>query len=435
MIPKIKTELCKVLHELSTIENIVDTKKVYDSIYDYDNAKHYRMAIERVKNAPRQIEMKQTEIAELQKTAATADVQQAKIIDERIKYREENIEKLQDIANKTVETDSKYFTYATDKQEDADEYLRRMMNIFGKPDPILKSNNLIPSIIKFTQTTITTCKYKNFKLKSTTEYFDILQLTLLENNGTNLTGGYSIQNLITHHERVEDFKDTQKACPYDDESTPTEDGSYNPSGEATTRRDKINISDENQYIIILLKRWRHTKKLDILVSIDSNITLDTKNYNLVGYISQLGAAQHGHYIYNDIDLSTNIKYEYDDNRCSKKNWTPGTSDGQYVYILLYKRQLLDVDHPPYKQTGTLRNVRNSCFLNAGMQLLHRIKPLWEGECPSIGGRKKKRTVTIKSESIPKTVKGLKTRKKLLKEKIKKAEKKVQLSKNRIIRLK
>ena len=53
----------------------------------------------------------------------------------------------------------------------------------------------------------------------------------------------------------------------------------------------------------------------------------------------------------------------------------------------------------------------------------------------IGGRKKKRTVTIKSESIPKTVKGLKTRKKLLKEKIKKAEKKVQLSKNRIIRLK
>ena len=121
--------------------------------------------------------------------------------------------------------------------------------------------------------------------------------------------------------------------------------------------------------------------------------------------------------------------------CSKKNWTPGTSDGQYVYILLYKRQLLDVDHPPYKQTGTLRNVRNSCFLNAGMQLLHRIKPLWEGECPSIGGRKKKRTVTIKSESIPKTVKGLKTRKKLLKEKIKKAEKKVQLSKNRIIRLK
>ena len=52
-----------------------------------------------------------------------------------------------------------------------------------------------------------------------------------------------------------------------------------------------------------------------------------------------------------------------------------------------------------------------------------------------GGSKKKRTVTIKSDAMPKTVKGLKTRKKLLKEKIKKAEKKVKLNKNRVIRLK
>ena len=53
---------------------------------------------------------------------------------------------------------------------------------------------------------------------------------------------------------------------------------------------------------------------------------------------------------------------------------------------------------------------------------------------SIGGSKK-RTVIIKSNILPKTVKGLKTRKKLLKKRIKKAEKKVKLSKNRIIRLK
>tara|TARA_B110000211_G_scaffold92073_1_gene107284 strand:+ start:2045 stop:3082 length:1038 start_codon:yes stop_codon:yes gene_type:complete len=52
-----------------------------------------------------------------------------------------------------------------------------------------------------------------------------------------------------------------------------------------------------------------------------------------------------------------------------------------------------------------------------------------------GGSKKKRTVTIKSEPMPKTVKGLKTRKKLLKKKIKDAEKKVKLNKNRVIRLK
>jgi len=52
-----------------------------------------------------------------------------------------------------------------------------------------------------------------------------------------------------------------------------------------------------------------------------------------------------------------------------------------------------------------------------------------------GGDSKKRNVTIKSYTIPKTVKGLKTRKKLLKKRIKKAEKKVKLSKNRIIRLK
>tara|TARA_B110000977_G_scaffold193381_2_gene268296 strand:+ start:766 stop:1203 length:438 start_codon:yes stop_codon:yes gene_type:complete len=53
----------------------------------------------------------------------------------------------------------------------------------------------------------------------------------------------------------------------------------------------------------------------------------------------------------------------------------------------------------------------------------------------IGGSKKKRTVTIKSDAMPKTIKGLETRKKLLKKRIKKAEKKVKLSKNRIIRLK
>ena len=37
---------------------------------------------------------------------------------------------------------------------------------------------------------------------------------------------------------------------------------------------------------------------------------------------------------------------------------------------------------------------------------------------------KKRTVTIKSDAMPKTVKGLKTRKEIIKEKIKKAEKKL-----------
>ena len=52
-----------------------------------------------------------------------------------------------------------------------------------------------------------------------------------------------------------------------------------------------------------------------------------------------------------------------------------------------------------------------------------------------GGSKKKRTVTIKSDVMPKTVKGLETRKKLLKKRIKKAEKKVKLNKNRVIKLK
>ena len=55
--------------------------------------------------------------------------------------------------------------------------------------------------------------------------------------------------------------------------------------------------------------------------------------------------------------------------------------------------------------------------------------------PASGGSKKTRTVTIKSNAMPKTVKGLQTKKKLLKKKIKKAEKKVKLSKDRIIRLK
>ena len=61
----------------------------------------------------------------------------------------------------------------------------------------------------------------------------------------------------------------------------------------------------------------------------------------------------------------------------------------------------------------------------------------EGATPAaaIGGSKKKRTVTIKSDAMPKTVKGLETRKKLLKEKIKDAEKKVKLNKNRVIKLK
>ena len=55
---------------------------------------------------------------------------------------------------------------------------------------------------------------------------------------------------------------------------------------------------------------------------------------------------------------------------------------------------------------------------------------------AIGGSKKRsRTVTIKSDSMPKTVKGLKTRKKLLKKKIRKMNKRIKLNKNRIIKLK
>ena len=52
-----------------------------------------------------------------------------------------------------------------------------------------------------------------------------------------------------------------------------------------------------------------------------------------------------------------------------------------------------------------------------------------------GSKKKSRTVTIKSDSMPKTVKGLKTRKKLLKKKIRKMNKRIKLNKKRIIKLK
>ena len=461
----IKTELCKVLRELSTAKKIVETTNVYESIRAYDNAKHYREAIARVQKAPIRIKELNEQIAELEKTVATADDSQENI-NKRIKYRRVDIEKLQKIANKTVDTDPEYFKCAKHQQEDSAEYLRTMIKILSKPDPNITSETLIPPTIKFTQTTITTCKHKNITTKKT-EDSDVLQLALLDKNNKQFTSGYSIQNLITYHEKDKEFQVTQEGCPYD-ESTPTADGSYNPPGETTTRRDKINIPDENQYIIISLKRWHPNtrEKLTISVSINTNITLDTKNYNLVGYINQGGATDHGHYIYNDINLSTNIKYVYNDSSpVLTSPWNSGTSDAEDVYILLYKRQSQGVHDKTYKQTGTLNNVGNSCFLNAGMQLLHRIKPLWEGECKSLveakkihmdfglttinegnegnennnnnhnGGRKKKRTVTIKSESIPKTVKGLKTRKKLLKEKIKKAEKKVQLSKNRIIRLK
>ena len=59
-------------------------------------------------------------------------------------------------------------------------------------------------------------------------------------------------------------------------------------------------------------------------------------------------------------------------------------------------------------------------------------PLLSSLKTSGGSKKKSRTVTIKSDSMPKTVKGLKTRKKLLKKKIRKMNKRIKLNKKRIV---
>jgi len=59
-------------------------------------------------------------------------------------------------------------------------------------------------------------------------------------------------------------------------------------------------------------------------------------------------------------------------------------------------------------------------------------PLLSSSKISGGSKKKSRTVTIKSDSMPKTVKGLKTRKKLLKKKIRKMNKRIKLNKKRIV---
>ena len=102
---------------------------------------------------------------------------------------------------------------------------------------------------------------------------------MLDKNNKQFTSGYSIQNLITYHEKDKEFQVTQEDVLMMNQ-LPQQMGSYNPPGETTTRRDKINIPDENQYIIISLKRWHPNtrEKLTISVSINTNITLDTKNY-------------------------------------------------------------------------------------------------------------------------------------------------------------
>ena len=399
---KIKTELCKVLHKLSITDDIVNTTSVYDSIHALMNKK----SIDR-----RGVELK--------------------------KYQ----------------------------HHDAGEYLHTMIDIF-------MTGLKIPASIQFIQKSTIICAFQN-KTSTRSDPSDILQLELVKDDDS---GMKSITDLINNYETPEKITEAYsmiESCPEKNDSELQEDGTYGlvpedqwkvsgvsekRKGKAFTRTLEIRIPNDNMYVIISLKRFKQddygkSTKITTEISIDSNIMLKTidnnnVNYNLVGYINHSGSLAGGHYIYNDINLSTNKKYVYDDSKpVSTPPWTPGISDTSAVYILLYKRQPQGVHDKTYKQTGTLINAGNSCFLNAGMQLLHRIKPLWEGKCKSLvevnennnnyqnGGRKKKRTITIKSESIPKTVKGLKTRKKLLKEKIKKAEKKVQLSKNRIIRLK
>lgn len=79
----------------------------------------------------------------------------------------------------------------------------------------------------------------------------------------------------------------------------------------------IYIHDKQKYLIIILKRYSQAgKKIDKNITVDDQITIDTKssetvNFKLRGVVCHMGDSKGGHYLYISIENDKKILYDDD----------------------------------------------------------------------------------------------------------------------------
>ena len=211
----------------------------------------------------------------------------------------------------SVEALQKLVNFQKGEQQDASEFLERLLSKININTGFLSYKNTIETICKNDAD-------KKEKADPKSENELVLRLSVKD--------GASISDLLNEEQKEEDLEGANiERC---------RDNGEQGTGSAI-QKTTFSIPDENQYLIMQLKLFDNEgNKIKDRPVIDQSITLDGKSYKLSGIISHIGSSiQGGHYIFSKkIEKDKGIRY--DDSRIIP------ISDFKLVgnaYVLIYKR--------------------------------------------------------------------------------------------------
>ena len=229
-----------------------------------------------------------------------------------------------------------FMNYRDRRHEDTVIIMQSLINLFG-------INNT-----KFIYSTKEQCgsKYRSYVINQT----DILELSVDDK----MTIDQTLKKYLKESEEI-DPNNIRKEC----------------RSIGKVKR-KIDIICSNNYVLIRLNR----SQVNLMMTpseLSSKITINDKNYDLIGVSYYTGTSKRGHYI-NYINYNGTI-VEYNDTTVTQKREIPNRViefQTQYIpYVLLYKLSTYD-DRGKFMPPGPgFYNPSASCYCNAALHLLLR----------------------------------------------------------------